>query len=203
VIQVQETGAVAETPDYRTRILDAAEACLMEERMSAPLHARIAERAGLSRPTVYKYVGDQEEIFRAVLERHALQYVVAVGPELERHMPLPEHFAHLTAFSVDFFRSSPVIAAVLGNDGSHFLDWLTSRFEGLIRDAVPPLVPLLHERLAATRERALPLEELLEWGVRLTLSLVFMPSAFRPLRTRDEIEEYVLRFVAAFGAAPQ
>ena len=84
MIGVQETGAVAEPSDYRTRILDAAEACLMEQRMSAPLHARIAERAGVSRPTVYKYIGDQDDLVRAVLERVAAQYALAILPELDR-----------------------------------------------------------------------------------------------------------------------
>ena len=186
-------------PDYRTRILDAAEACLVEQRMSAPLHARIAERAGLSRPTVYKYVGDQEQIFRAVLERLAARYVEAVLPELSRPLPLIDKFSQLTAFSVDFFRSSEVVTAIIGNEGDRFLAWLAEEFERVVRDATRPLVPLMHEWLPATRSAALPVEEVLEWGVRITIALVFMPSATRPLGARAEVEAYVRDFLAAFA----
>src|SRR5689334_16824710 len=40
----------------RERILDAATQCLLDEGLDARLHAMIAERAGISRPTVYKYI---------------------------------------------------------------------------------------------------------------------------------------------------
>ena len=185
--------------DYRTRILDAAEACLVEQRMSAPLHARIAERAGLSRPTVYKYVGDQEEIFRAVLERLAGRYVEAVLPELSRPLPLIDKFSQLTGFSVDFFRSSEVVSAIIANEGDRFLTWLADEFERVVRESVTPLVPLMHEWLPATRKAAIPVEEVLEWGVRITIALVFMPSGSRPLGTRAEVEVYVRDFLGAFG----
>ncbi len=187
--------------DYRTRILDAAEACLLEERMSAPLHARIAERAGVSRPTVYKYVGDQEQILRAVLEREAGKYVDAVLPELRRQLPLPDHFAHLTAFSVDFFGRSPLITAVLTHDGARFLSWVTESFEQIVRESVRPLVPLLHAELPATRDLPVPIEEVLEWGVRLTIALLFMPSGQRRLETSEQVEDYVRGFLRAFAGA--
>lgn len=185
--------------DYRTLILDAAQACLMEKPMSAPLHARIAARAGLSRPTLYKYVGDQDQIFRAVMEREATRYVEAIIPELGRQLPLPDHFAQLTAFSVDFFRASPLISAVLEHDGQRFLAWLAAEFQQVVRDAVRPLVPMLEQQLPTTRELPIPVEELLEWGVRMSIGLVFMPSPSRDLATTVAVEEYVRGFLEAFG----
>lgn len=199
-VATRETDAVSAS-DYRTRILDAAEACLVEQRMSAPLHARIAERAGLSRPTVYKYVGDQEQIFRAVLERLAAQYVEAVLPELSRPLPLLEKFSLLAGFSVEFFRASEVVAAIIRNEGDRFLAWLAEEFEQVVRDATRPLVPLMHEWLPATRSASLPVEEVLEWGVRITIALVFMPSATRSLDTAAEVEAYVRDFLRAFGTS--
>src|SRR5262245_402855 len=68
----------------RERILDAATECLLAEGLDARLHAMIAERAGISRPTVYKYVGDQAAIVAAVLDREFDQFFAAAVPILRR-----------------------------------------------------------------------------------------------------------------------
>lgn len=176
----------------------------MELPMSAPLHARVAERAGVSRPTVYKYVGDQDALLRAVIEREGQRYIAAVIPELSRPLALREHFAHLTAFSVMFFRASPLLQSVMDRDGAQFLHWLSRESGTFIRDGITPLVPLLHEQMPSTRSLPVPLEEVLEWGVRITFALVFMPSGLRPLNTKQEVETYVGQFLLAFvpNAAP-
>ncbi len=192
-----QNGRVTEA-DYVNRILDAAEACLMERPMSAPLHARIAERAGLSRPTVYKYVGDQDQIFKALVERGVRRYVEAVAPELSLQMPLRDHFAHLTAFSVGFFQSSPLMTAIMKHDGQRFLSWLAEEYQGVVRSAIAALLPELQEQLPSTRQLPVPFEEILEWGVRITIGLLIMPSASRDLASTEVIEDYVKGFIDSF-----
>src|SRR5690348_2146538 len=66
----------------RDRILDAAAACLMEEGLNARLHALIAQRAGVSRPTVYKYIGDQDAVLAALLDREFDRFFATVLPLL-------------------------------------------------------------------------------------------------------------------------
>src|SRR6202165_4103921 len=66
----------------RRRVLDAAEHCLLEDGYQARLHARIARRAGVSRPTVYKYVGDQSAIVQALLQREFVRLWGRLAPVL-------------------------------------------------------------------------------------------------------------------------
>ena len=74
------TEVTSGTDGVRERILDAATECLIESGIDARLHATIAERAGVSRPTVYKYVGDQTAILRAVLDREVERFFAAATP---------------------------------------------------------------------------------------------------------------------------
>src|SRR6266508_3999307 len=69
-------------PDIRTRLVDAAEQAM---RAVGPLALRIddvAQRAGCSRATVYRYVRDKDELVREVLVKQAH----ALADRLEREL---------------------------------------------------------------------------------------------------------------------
>ena len=81
----------------RARILDAATECLLEVGVTGRLHTQIAQRAGLSRPTVYKYVGDQSAILQAVFDREFEVFWRTVVPQLNR---AGTHIAAITSVGV-------------------------------------------------------------------------------------------------------
>jgi AcrR family transcriptional regulator len=189
---------VATGPEYRERILDAAEACLMERPFSSRLHAEVAARAGVSRPTVYKHVGDQAAIFRAVMTREAERYIAAVLPELSRPLGLRAHFSHLVGFSVQYFRTSPLIRALLEFDGPRVLEWLWLDSAPVLRDSITLVAPQIREAIPASRHLSIPLEQVMEWGIRLTISLAFMPSPTLDLTAAESIERHVDGFIGLF-----
>ncbi len=91
----------------RERILDAATACLLDQGLDARLHAAIAERAGISRPTVYKYVGDQAAIVAAILERELDRFFAAAVPVLRRSDDLEAHLVTRSCSSWTTPRGTP------------------------------------------------------------------------------------------------
>jgi len=58
-----------ETPDTRSRILDAAEAISREHGLASLSMRAIAERIGLSAPAAYRHFRSKSEIVRAMIER--------------------------------------------------------------------------------------------------------------------------------------
>ena len=97
--------------DIQQRILDAAADCFLHSGPSARLHHVIADRAGVSRPTVYKHVGDQKAIIEALLHRELGRFLTAVQPVAARRGPLRDRFIDTVVFAVSYARGERPPAA--------------------------------------------------------------------------------------------
>ena len=97
----------------RDRILDAATQCLLESGLDARLHAAIAERAGLSRPTLYKYVGDQTAILDAVRDREIEAFFTAAVPLLSSTDDLRTGLVDAVVFVVGYGRRHTLLQKAL------------------------------------------------------------------------------------------
>jgi AcrR family transcriptional regulator len=161
----------------RERILDAAAECLLAEGLTARLHAAIAEQAGISRPTVYKYVGDQAAIVNAILERELDRFFDAVVPILRRSDDLEAHLIDAIVFVVDYARGHVLLQKALTEHPELVLPFLTT--------GAPPLaeriVELFSEQLGRALENAAPTpltpREAAEWSYRIVVSLITTPTA--------------------------
>lgn len=183
----------------RERILDAAEVCLIEFGYGARLHALIAERAGLSRPTLYKYVGDQSQIFDALLQREITRFFAVLDPVLRRRDSLPAGFVDCIVFAVGYARRHPVLQKGLSDDPATVLPWFTVRSAPLIECGAEFLVPHF-DRMAAGDEFAAGPRAISEWAFRLVASLITTDGG---VDTADEraLREFV-KGLLAVGAVP-
>ena len=86
------------------------DACLLESGLDARLHAAIAERAGLSRPTLYKYVGDQTAILDAVRDREIEEFFTAAVPLLSSTDDLRDGLVDAVVFVVGYGRAARAAA---------------------------------------------------------------------------------------------
>jgi AcrR family transcriptional regulator len=57
--------------DARQRLLDAAERCVERHGIRKTTMEDIAREAGISRPSVYRYFSDREELLLAVMSQHS------------------------------------------------------------------------------------------------------------------------------------
>lgn len=172
----------------RERILDAATECLLAEGLDARLHAMIAERAGISRPTVYKYVGDQAAIVAAVLDRELDTFFGAVVPILRRSDDLEAHLIDAIVFVVDYARGHILLQKALTEHPEVILPVLTIGAEPLI-DRV---VDLFGEQLSRALDQGAPTtltpRAAAEWSYRIVVSLITTPTA---ALDRDGTRNYV------------
>jgi AcrR family transcriptional regulator len=161
--------------DVRDRILDAATQCLLESGLDARLHAAIAERAGLSRPTLYKYVGDQTAILDAVRDREIEDFFTAAVPLLSSTDDLRTGLVDAVVFVVEYGRQHMLLQKALRDHPELILPALTTESG--------PLVDRIHGMFAAQLERALAAVDadldtrvVVEWIYRIIVSLITTPS---------------------------
>ncbi len=184
----------------RDRILDAATECLLAEGLNARLHAMIAERAGISRPTVYKYVGDQSAIVAAILDREIDQFFGAALPLLRRSDDLAAHLVDAIVYVVDYARGHALLQKALREHPELILPALTTESGPLVER----VVALFEEQLGRGLDQApssgpdLTPRAAAEWGYRIVISLITTPT---PALDRDGTRPYVVSLVRLMGIA--
>ncbi len=172
----------------RQRILDAAADCLLAEGLDARLHAMIAERAGISRPTVYKYVGDQTAIVNAILERELDRFFGAVVPIMRRSDDLEAHLIDAIVFVVDYARNHVLLQKALRDHPELVLPVLTTEAGPLVERVVDLFADQLGRALEQAAPTPLTPREAAEWSYRIVVSLITTPTA---ALDRDGTRRYV------------
>lgn len=160
----------------RDRILDAATECLLEQGIDARLHAAIAERAGVSRPTVYKYVGDQEAILTAVLDREVERFFAAAAPVFSAMSEdATQGLDDAIVFVVDYARRHALLQMALHRYPGLILPALTTNAQPLVEGVVAAFSEHVEQRLAQSGGSG-DVRTMVEWAFRIAVSLVTTPS---------------------------
>jgi AcrR family transcriptional regulator len=188
---------VSTEEDVRTRILDAAAECILESGLTARLHATIAKRAGLSRPTVYKHVGDQAAIVRAVLDREFEEFFSAVTPWLRSSDDLAGGLVDAIVFIVEYGRRHDLLQKALREHPELILPVLTTE--------AAPLMATIHEMFGEQLARALAAagseldpHVVADWVYRLIVSLITTPATV-PTDATGDLRHYVSDLVRLAG----
>ncbi len=187
----------------RERILDAATECMLAEGIDARLHAMIAERAGISRPTVYKYVGDQAAIVAAILDRELDRFFGAAVPILRRSDDLEAHLVDAIVFVVEYGRGHALLQKALSEHPELILPALTTGSGPLVERVVALFEEQLGRALSQSgptgpTDAALTPRAAAEWGYRIVISLITTPT---PALEAEGPRPYVASLVRLMGIA--
>ncbi len=175
-------GVVAAMSDEDHRLLDAARALIVTHGFRRTLIDDIARRAGVTRRTVNRRLGDKNRIVRAVVVREVetffretLAGLLGAGTPAERTVE-----AFVTG--VVAFHRNEVAQAVLRHEPETFhaltTDW-SGEWTSAVRDLVA--VGLLGSGLAMDEARRMT-----ELILRITASLLVAPTPLLPLRTEAD-----------------
>ena len=187
----------------RERILDAATQCLLESGLDARLHAAIAERAGLSRPTLYKYVGDQTAILDAVRDREIEAFFTAAVPLLSSTDDLRTGLVDAVVFVVEYGRRHLLLQKALREHPELILPALTTE-SGPLVDRIHAMFAEQLERALAAADTDLDTRVVVEWIYRIIVSLITTPSGPRT-ESPEQLREYIdglLRLAGIVAATP-
>jgi AcrR family transcriptional regulator len=180
----------------RARVLAAAEQCLLEKGFgSGRLHSTIARRAGLSRPTVYKYVGDQDAIVAAVIQREFERFLAQLRPLWDEELSFGEHLVRMLSFVVRYAEHHPLLRAALRDAPERVLPWFTARAGALIQQVEPIALPTIRRYIERGELPDADPRILIDAICRLALSLVFT-NGMVDLTQPDALRSYVGALVA-------
>lgn len=175
---------IAWRKEMRERVLAEARALAAEAGWDRVRVADLAQRAEVSRPSIYKEFGDRAGIGRALVQRETEEFLLGLAEVLRTHgddlgAALEAAVAHALAEA----GANPFIGAVLtaargGTDA--LLPFLTSRPEPVFSSSWRLLSAWLAEVAPQTTEARR--DEAAEVAIRLTLSHMLLPAA-RPADT--------------------
>ena len=165
-------------PVVYDRLLDEAAELLIEAGWSGVTMARLADRVGVSRQTVYNTVGGKQDLAEALVMRELASFLALVDHELGRGDDLVEAIRHTAEQVFRAAADNPLLrytlSATHGKDADELLPLLTTQSEPLLvaaTEAVMAHVPRFEPDMTDDETRIA-----VGTVVRLVLSHVMQPT---------------------------
>jgi len=179
--------------DPRERIIDAASRCLAALGVERTSLTSIAQTAGVSRQTIYKYFATKEDIVVKALELEAARASERIMTMAKNNTTAADYVVELGVAAFREFTSNPAISpvlAVIGHAGQ------TDRVLG--PEAIAIARHFLEPVLGYAPAKAAELDEMTETFIRFHLSLLEFASPIT--ESEDVLRGYLHRvLVPALG----
>lgn len=173
-------GSGLATDAEHSRLLDAARAEFVEHGFRRTSVGDISRRAGVSRPTVYRRLGDKDEIVRQVVVREVVSFFVAISSRVLTKTAPADRAVEAFVLGVRESRHHPLVIALQQFEP----ETLTSFFT----DNTAPMEPIRAAIAMTIAGESLPLDGALraaEMLVRITASLLMVPTDALPIDTDE------------------
>src|SRR5436190_14010584 len=168
----------AEVRSTPARILDAAFAAVRDFGVSRTTVEDVAQRAGLSRQTVYRYFPSKDHLVLALVLREEEKFIEGTRQAFSSEADLERAFARAITFCLEYAREHPLLDRLLATDQETFLPYLTTRGQPVIARARDSLMELAESRTPPASREAV--RDLLDAAIRTTISYILTPSDHPP-----------------------
>ena len=185
---VAQTDLRSTTPD---RILDAAFTATLDFGLSRLTVEDVAQRAGLSRQTVYRYFPSKDHLIVALVSREEEKFLDGVRAAFLEHDTLETAVRESVRFVLAYARAHPLLDRLLGPDEGMFLPYVTTRAQPVIVRAREAMAALLLERAPDVDVESL--RTILDGTTRALISYMLTQSD----RSDDDIASAMARLLAA------
>ncbi len=186
-------GDPPEPAAARERLLEVAARCIARNGIPATGIAHVALEAGVSRPTVYRYFKDREELIRSVLLQAGLRLANDVREHIRGFADPGDKVVEATLFTLRAIRENAVLREV----------WQPAIFDAYLLQGFTQPASIMFTRVALSEiiestgwdedEAA----EAMEFMLRMILSLLAAPE---PVRSESELRDFLRRrLVPALG----
>lgn len=165
------------------RLLDAAGQAFATLGVAATNMADIAELAGCSRATLYRYFPNRDELRTAFVNREAVRVAATVGELVAAIDDPAERLSTAILSAVDLVRSTPTLAVWFESDGQGTAATLAGSSE--------VIAALSHGFLGGVARSSDGHDLDGRWLVRCIVSLLTMPGA-DPAEERRLVERHVV-----------
>jgi AcrR family transcriptional regulator len=110
--------ALTSTDDARERILAAAERCIDRHGIRKTTMDDVASEVGLSRPSVYRYFADRDDLLIELITRHARALLDRARKSISRQGSLADQIVEAVLYTADHARRDPMTRHILDPDGT-------------------------------------------------------------------------------------
>ena len=104
--------------DARERILAAAERCIDRHGIRKTTMDDVACEVGLSRPSVYRYFADRDDLLIELITRHARALLARARKSIARHTSLPDQIVGTVLYTAEHARRDPLTRHIIEPDGT-------------------------------------------------------------------------------------
>ena len=160
--------------ETRDRILSAAFEALEDFGLSRTTVEDVAQRAGLSRQTVYRYFPSKDVLIVSLIAREEEAFIAGVREAIEGHEDLGPAIANGAEFVLRFAREHPLLDRLVTTDPHAFLPYLTTRGLAVVIRARESILEVLVQRVPHVPQGAL--RGALDVATRAIISYVLTPS---------------------------
>lgn len=177
----------------RERLLEVAAHCVARDGITGTGIAHVALEAGVSRPTVYRYFKDRDEVIRSVLLQAGLRLANEVRTHMKGFDDPTECAVEAMVFTLQGIRENPVLKQV----------WSPPVFDAVVLRGFTQPASIAFTRVAfsdfidAAGWDEAEATEVMEYMLRLIMSFLASPD---PPRSEQELRDFLRRrFVPALG----
>jgi AcrR family transcriptional regulator len=110
--------AFVSTGDARERILAAAERCIDRHGIRKTTMDDIASEVGLSRPSVYRYFADRDDLLAELISLHGRALVDRAHKTISRQNSLPDQIVESVLYVADHARRDPIMRHSIDPNGT-------------------------------------------------------------------------------------
>jgi AcrR family transcriptional regulator len=113
-----QSTALRSTDDARERILAAAERCIDRHGIRKTTMDDVASEVGLSRPSVYRYFADRDDLLIELITRHARALLDRARKSISRQSSLPDQIVEMALYTAEHGRRDPLTRHVIDPDAT-------------------------------------------------------------------------------------
>jgi AcrR family transcriptional regulator len=113
-----QIAAPTSTDDARERILTAAERCIDRHGIRKTTMDDVACEVGLSRPSVYRYFADRDDLLIELITRHARALLDRARKSIARRSSLPDQIVESVIYTAEHARRDPLTRHVIDPDAT-------------------------------------------------------------------------------------
>ncbi len=156
----------------------------------------VANRAGVSRVTIYRRFSGRDALVEAVLLREASSFLAELDAAVTRYETIEDRLAEGFAFALELVRKHTLLGRLLSTEPESLLPHLTVRASPIIDLGRRFIAGHLSEAVDEGRLPPLDVELAGEMLVRLVLSFLLAPDTVASLATPAEARRFARRYLA-------
>ncbi len=178
-------------PGSRERMLDAARAEIVSHGIARTSVAAIAERAGVSRPTLYRQCGDKDQIVAAVAQREVVDFFTRASFIIAGLRSSQEKLIEAFVMGMREAREHPVVRALRDFETDSFTRRLVEMDTPPYRSVISVAAALLSDGNHSTSV----METTLDLSLRITATFLISPSPYSPAGDDDSARAFAHRYL--------